>query len=181
LLALRRVGASAWDVEQFEQILFPELIALAATSATDEEIAHIRELAEQYIAIITDHHTRWQHQDPPAAELERLMTAYRQVMQAIFAATHNRLVQQLAQPLLQLRYLRHWSDLEETPSGPEEIVAVESRYIRRLIEAVAGRNPAKARKIISSLMTLPPEAIEAMRETPVGEITVIPVPLPDRR
>jgi len=181
LLALRRVGASAWDVEQFEQILFPELIALAATSATEEEIAHIQDLAEQYIAIITDHHTRWRHQDPPATELERLMAPYRQVMQAIFAATHNRLIQQLAQPLLQLRYLRNWSDSEDIPSGPEEIVAVESRYIRRLIEAIAGRNPVKARKIISHLMALPPEAIEAMRETPVGEITVIPIPLPDRR
>jgi len=39
LLALRRVGASAWDVEQFEQILFPEVIALAAGSASDERRA----------------------------------------------------------------------------------------------------------------------------------------------
>jgi hypothetical protein len=30
-------------------------------------------------------------------------------------------------------------------------------------------------------MELPPEAIEAMRETPVGEIAIIPIPLPDRR
>jgi GntR family transcriptional repressor for pyruvate dehydrogenase complex len=178
LLALRRVGASAWDVEQFEQILFPELIALAATSATETEISHIQQLAEQYIAAITDHHTQWWQQDPPAIELERLTAAYRQFMQAIFAASHNRLIQQLAQPLLQLRNLRNWADSEEISLDSEEIVAVETRYIRRLIEAIAGRNPVTARKIISRLMELPPEAIEAMRQTPVGEITIIPIPLP---
>ena len=38
LLALRRAGATVWDVEQFEQIIFPEVVALAATTASDEEI-----------------------------------------------------------------------------------------------------------------------------------------------
>jgi GntR family transcriptional repressor for pyruvate dehydrogenase complex len=178
LLALRRVGATAWDVEQFEQILFPELIALTAGSATDADIGHIRELAEQYLAVIADHHAQWWGQEPPITELERLTAAYRQLMQAIFAATHNRLVQQLAGPLLQLRHLRHWADSEEVYPGPEEVVAVESRYIRRLIVAIAGRDPAAARKIVGRLLTLPPEAIEAMQQTPVGEITIIPIPLP---
>jgi DNA-binding FadR family transcriptional regulator len=180
LLALRRVGATAWDVEQFEQILFPELIALAATGATAEEIDQIQALAENYIEIIADHHTRWWRQDPPAAELERMSEGFRQLMQAIFAATHNRLVQQLARPLLQLRNLRHWADSEEIYPNPEEAVAVEAGYIRRVIEAIAGRNPATARQIISRLMELPPEAVEAMQQTPVGEITAIPIPLPRR-
>jgi DNA-binding FadR family transcriptional regulator len=180
LLALRRIGATAWDVEQFEQILFPELIALAATSATAEEIEDIRALAEQYIEIIADHHIRWWQQNPPVAELERLSGGFRQLMQAIFVATHNRLVQQLARPLLQLRNLRHWADSEDFYPDPEEVVAVETGYIRRVIEAIAGRDPVAARKTINRLMELPPEAIGAMQQTPVGEITVIPIPLPRR-
>ena len=178
LLALRRAGASAWDVEQFEQILFPELVALAAASATAADIAHIQDLADQYLADIADHHVRWGRQGPPAAELERLMAGYRRFMQAIFAATHNRLVQQLARPLLQLRHLRHWADPSEKAVDPQEIVAAEGRYVRRLIEAIAGGEPATARKIVNRLLALPPEAIEAMQQTPVGEITIIPVPLP---
>ncbi len=176
LLALRRVEASAWDVEQFEQILFPELIALAATSASDEEIANIRQLAEAYIEVITGYQAKWWRKDPPATELEWLRTAYRQVMGAIFAATHNRVVQQLAQPLLNLRNLRTWADAEE--SSPETIVAAETTYIRQLIEAIASRDPVQARAIVTHLMELPPEAIAAMRQTPVGEIANIPIPLP---
>lgn len=180
LLALRRVGATAWDVEQFEQILFPELIALAAASATETDIAHIEDLAGQYLAEMADHHARWGRQEPSPAELERLMAAYRRLMQAIFAATHNRLVEQLARPLLRLRYLRRWADPEEKRPDPQEIVAVEGRYIRRLIQAIAGGEPAAARKIVSRLLALPPAAIEAMQQTPVGEITIIPIPLPRR-
>ena len=39
LLALRRAGVTVWDVEQFEQVVLPEVVALAATTATAEEIA----------------------------------------------------------------------------------------------------------------------------------------------
>lgn len=176
LLALRRVGASAWDVEQFEQILFPEVIALAASSATDKEIAYIQQLAEEYIEVITDHHAKWWRKKTPPAELARLMATYQQVMRAIFAATHNRVIQQLAQPLLNLRNLRSWAEAEETTL--ETMVAVETNYIHQLIKAIASRDPAQARTILIRLMELPPEAIEAMRQTPVGEISVIPIPLP---
>ena len=37
LLALRRAGATAWDVERFEQMVLPEVQAEAARQATDEK------------------------------------------------------------------------------------------------------------------------------------------------
>ncbi len=40
LLALRRAGASAWDVERFEQMVLPEVQAEAARQATDADLAH---------------------------------------------------------------------------------------------------------------------------------------------
>ncbi len=58
LIALRRSGASAWDVEHFQQIMIPELIALASTTATDEEIAEIRENIQAYRQVIIEFHTR---------------------------------------------------------------------------------------------------------------------------
>jgi DNA-binding FadR family transcriptional regulator len=179
LLALRRVGATAWDVEQFEQLLFPEIFALAATSASGAEIANIQQLAEAYIRVIVEHHHRWRGQDPPARALEGLVAAYRQVMQAICDASHNRLMQQLAQPLLSLRNLRTWADVEG--DSPETIITLETNFIRQLIAAIAGRDPAQARAVVKRMMELPPEAIAAMRQTPVGEITIIPVPLPKLR
>ena len=177
LLALRRSGATAWDVEQFEQILFPEIIALAATSATHEEIANIRMLAEEYLQLMADYQAIWWGQAAPATELERLMASYQRVMRAIFAASHNKVAHQLAQPLLRLRNLRDWAESED--NTPETMVALESGFIHRLIEAIAGRDPVQARASITRLMKLPPEAVEAMRQTPVGEISIIPIPLPN--
>ena len=45
LLALRRSDASVWDVEQFEQMVFPEVCALASVAASDADLAKIRSLA----------------------------------------------------------------------------------------------------------------------------------------
>ena len=110
LLALRRVGATAWDVEQFEQTILPEVAALAATSASDEEIAQIRRLSEEYLKIVADHQAKWWGKDAPPAGLEQLTAAFRGVMGAIFAATHNQVFHQLAGPHLNLRNLRTWAE-----------------------------------------------------------------------
>jgi len=179
LLALRRVGATAWDVEQFEQIILPEVAALAATSASDEEIAQIRRLSEEYLKIVADHQAKWWGKDTPPAELERLTAAFRGVIGAIFAATHNQVFHQLAGPLLNLRNLRTWAETEE--NTPDTIIAVETDFIRQMIDAIASRDPTQARFTVAYLMELPPGAIQAMRQTPVGEIAVIPIPLPTRR
>ncbi len=93
-------------------------------------------------------------------------------------STRRSFFQQLAQPLLNLRNLRHWAETEE--DTPETMVAIETNYLRQLIAAIAGKDPAQARTTVARLMELPPEAIEAMRQTPVGEISVIPIPLPKR-
>jgi DNA-binding FadR family transcriptional regulator len=176
LLALRRAGATAWDVEQFEQVLFPEVIALAASSATDEEIAEIRLLANEYIRSVSDHHQKWWHKDTPPAELSRFRGSFFKMQKAIFAATHNQVIAQLARPLFNLRNLRNWADSEL--DTPEAYTAMERYFVMGWVEAIAGRDPAKARQDTKNLMALPSEAIQAMRRTPVGEVAVIPVPPP---
>jgi DNA-binding FadR family transcriptional regulator len=175
-LALRRMGASVWDVEQFQQVLLPEIAALAATAASEQEIAAIHDQAEAQIADIAAFHARWWQEEPPPEELIRLQAAYRELMSAIFAASHNRLVQQLARPLLNLRSLRTWAEAEG--DSPQTMAAVEASYLRRLVAAIAGRDPDRARQTVARLVALPAEAVEAMRRTPVGEMPTIPVPLP---
>ena len=174
LLALRRVGATAWDVEKFDEILFPEAVALAAEFASDEEIAEIRKLADATIQIIGDFHKKWFRKKAPEAELNRYRDVFFKVLEAIYAATHNHVFRQLARPLFKLRSLRDWAEPEA--SSPETFAMLESNHIQGLVEAIASRDPAKARQIVKRLMELPPEAIETMHRTPVGETTVIPVP-----
>ena len=125
LLALQRTGATAWDVEQFDQIIFPEVVALAAKAATDEEIAKIRQLTENCMAVFRQHQTKWwQKDDVPETELEKIRVAYQDIRQAIFEATHNRVLQQLAQPLSRLRSLREWRDSEDDTLA--ELIKTES-------------------------------------------------------
>ncbi len=175
-MALKRINATAWDVEQFEQIVFPEVVPLAAANASDEEMANIRQLAKEHIELVTNFHRKWWKEVPPPAEQKQLMADYRQLMPAVFSATHNLLFQQLAPPLVSLRNLRHWADVED--EVPDDVIAIDTGYTRQLVEALTGRDPVQARLTVQRLMKLPPKAITAMQQTPVGEIAEIPIPLP---
>ncbi|MCB8983037.1 MAG: FadR family transcriptional regulator [Ardenticatenaceae bacterium] len=172
LLALRRAGATAWDVEQFEQIVYPELFALAASEATDEELAHIGTLADAYLAHreeqVTEH---WGEDSLPPAAGALLMADYRAFVEAIFAATHNKLLQLLARPLVSLRSSRNWEAPEQTLA---EALAEEAGYIQTILNILFSRDPEMARAQMREVLALPPEAVAAMRQTPVGQESRIP-------
>jgi DNA-binding FadR family transcriptional regulator len=177
LLALRRAGATAWDVEQFEQVIFPEVLALAAASAAAEEVVEIRCLAATYLDAFAQHQSRWWQKEPLAYELEALRAAYRAFIQAIFSATHNQVFNQLAGPLSKLRNFRHWAESES--ETPETIYQVESNFMHQLVAAITGGDLAQARATATRLFHLPPPVIEAMRHTPVGQVSVIPISIKD--
>ena len=171
LLALRREGASVWDVEHFEQIIYPEVFALVASEATDAELEDLRTAAEDYLSTVrVIHEANVVDDELPPEERERLLRSYQQLMQRIFAATHNHVLKLLAGPLLRLRNVRSWQDDEATP---ENVIEKEEGYIHIAIEAMSSRDPEKARQTMINLMQLPKEAEEAMRKTPVGEIPEI--------
>ncbi len=173
LLALRRAGATVWDVEQFEQIVFPEVVALAAATASDAEIGALRRLAAECLEVFGRLTRQWGDEPAvPEAELEPLRAAYRELIQAIFAATHNHVFRQLAGPLSGLRNLRSWRG--DGDFDPEAAIKTESEFLNQYVEAIAMRDPARARATVARLMRLPEGAIEVMRRTPVGAIPVIP-------
>jgi len=180
LLALRRSDASVWDVEQFEQMVFPGVCALASTAASDGELAIIKSLGSDYIELFTNMTTAyWQSErTAPAAELDAMRTSFVAFIRAIFEATHNKLWQLLAQPILHLRSTRNWDvpDIEV-----ETAIAFEKQFVETLTKAVASRDPALAQKIVTQLMVLPLEAKEAMRKTPIGEIPYISISMPRKR
>jgi len=176
LLALRRAGATAWDVEQFEQLLLPEAVALAATAATDEDLDRLRAAVDAYAAQFADYQARWARGQATPGEREHLREGSWSVMLAVLDATHNEVLRQLGPALLRLRALRNWVAEDEEPAGAAEAATrAETAYLQAVLQAVTRRDPEGARATMRNLLRLPPEAIDAMRRTPAGETPVIPV------
>jgi len=175
LLALRRAGATAWDVERFEQMVLPEVQAEAARLATDEEVAEIARLAEGYHAVFAAvTRDSWPKGTLSPAQRQQVMDAFRALYTAIFAASHNAVWALLAEPLLRLRALRSWQTGE---MSVDDFIAHERREIDARIAAIIARDPVRAYETARLLMALPMEAEGAMRAAPVGEILNIPLPL----
>ena len=166
LLALRRAGATAWDVEQFEELLLPQVIALAASAATNEEIDAIRAHVDAYVTEFERLTVETMNDGTPPEGWDALLGDFLEMMKAVFAATHNRVLEQLAAPLLSLRRHREW---EETLT-PEESARLEAAYLHNLVDAIASRDPEAAAQRVRRGMALPTEAVDAMKATPIGEI-----------
>ncbi len=175
LLTLQRTKATVWDVEHFEQIIFPEVVALATQQATDEEVLHIQHLTDNCISEYRDYLTRWWQQkgNIPETNTEQMRLPYQKLQEAIFTATHNRVFQQLALPLIRLRNLRHWRDSKDDTL--EELIQREADALNVVLAALKSRDPGQARATVAALMQLPPEAVTAMQQTPVGEIPQISI------
>jgi len=179
LVALRRAGATVWDVEAFEQMIFPEVAALAAAEIKEAELNEMRDLAASYIAT---HRKVWQPSEtggeyPTPAEQESSRQAYLRFMASIFTATHNAVLQLLAMPLLKLHSVRNWDAGGEETMSYDEAIAIEQAFLEKIIETLATHDPDYVRTTLRQMMKLPPEAETAMRKTAVGETPIIPIPL----
>jgi GntR family transcriptional repressor for pyruvate dehydrogenase complex len=174
LLALQRRKATVWDVEHFELLLFPQVVSLAAVEATDEELDKIRALTTSYLNTYDETLEKWS-QESTLAEAEQeelrntLRSSYRLLIESIFDATHNMVLQILANPLLKLRNLRDW----QTDETPVDLKESERAYFQTILEAIESRDPELARDMTTRMMQLPEKAIEAMQRSPVGEIPQI--------
>lgn len=178
-LALRRQGATVWDVERFEAMILPEVIAEAAREATDEEVAAIRRLAAEYHKIFAEVSRRnWGRARLPDGDREQVLAAFRAVYRAIFAATHNAVLRLLAEPVLRLRALRSWQEGDMTV---EDFIAHERRLFDARVDAIAGRDPDQARKLVRDSIRVPSEVEMTLRAvmtaTPIGETVEIPLPI----
>lgn len=167
LLALRREGATVWDVEQFQQMILPEVYALAAVEATVEERQRVAETAQAYL----DYYAQTLKMPEGEQEAEthaRIRSLFAAFMTAVFDATHNKLWRLLAAPLLSLRNVRYWEETEH--DTPESKLARESAAIQAIAMAVVDGDPAAARQVVRQVTDLPEEAIVAMRHTRVGDV-----------
>ncbi len=173
LLSLRRLSATAWDVEEFEQILLPDVAALAATSATENDLVVIQERLGLYLAYHEEHARQWRKapiDEVPQLELDKMAEQYMALLQAIFDSTHNKVLMLLARPLNLLHGMRYWEGSDITTEG---IIANERRIVGNVVDAIMAGDADRARDAVEAIQQLPDEAVAAMRGTPVGEMTQI--------
>lgn len=166
LLALQRCGASAWDVEEFEHLLYPLVARLAAERRTPEQAAALERRYREYLDAVRD-------QDDTSTIVER----FRDVLRIAFEASGNHVLAQLADPIVGLRAIRVWQS--ESEMSPEQIAELEDLYAGSVFRAIREGRPDEAEEAARRLSLLPQEAVEAMKKTPVG--TPIEIPLDLRR
>ena len=169
LLSLRRAGATAWDLEEFEQLLFPAAAALVCSHATEEEIAAIRELAERHLAVC-EVRIDADESGSDAPSDEHLERPFARILQEIYAATHNEVVRQIGEQLASLRRHREWVGF-----SARDGLQMDREFLDELLSILETRNPAQAKKRVERLMKLPVEAVEAMKRTPIGDVPRIDI------
>lgn len=175
LLALRRESASVWDAEEFFQHFWPEVFALAAERATEEEVARVASCADSYVATFEriGRAEMEDHRETGPAEAATLQESFAEFTAAVVDASHNKLFSLLAAPVQSLRSLRVW---DVSSLSVEEAVALESRGFHDVVEALENHDPVRIREAISQWFALPEAAVEAMKNTPIGETVSIPLP-----
>ena len=175
LLALRREQATVWDAEDFFQHFWPEVFALAAERATDEEVVRVASCVDSYIATFEriGKAEMEDHQESGPEETAALQDVFAEFMASVLDASHNKLFTLLAAPVQKLRSLRTW---DVSSMSVDEAVALESRGFRDVVDALEHHDPARAREAISQWFALPEAAVDAMKNTPIGETVNIPLP-----
>jgi len=164
LLSLRRAGATAWDLEEFEQLLFPAAAALVCAHASEEEIARIRELAQHHLA---ECQARVDAEERGKSDIrdEALERPFARILHSVYAATHNEVVCQIGEQLASLRRHREWVGF-----SARDGLDMDRAFLEELLSILETRDPVQARAQVERLMELPSEAVEAMKQTPIGDV-----------
>jgi len=169
LLSLQRAGATVWDLEEFEQLLFPAVVAMATANATDEELRHIRDAAFAYIDLLQE-----QIDDPESDEI--LEGPFAHILNRVYQLTHNEVVRQIGEQLVALRRSRQWSGIDSKGA-----LEMDKAFLTKFLAILETRDSKKAREQTEQLMRLPAAAIEAMKATPIGQVPKIDASKVDRK
>lgn len=178
LLALRREGASVWDVEELFKVVLPEVCAMAADRASADELSAAETALEGYLETFAAvaRSTVEEERTATSAEEDRIRSAYGSFLTRVFHASHNPVFSLLASPFLAVQTLREW----ETPSArAEELIHLERSALEPVLRAMKARDPDGVRRLVTAWFDLPEEAISAMRRTTVGRVAHIPTSLTD--
>lgn len=173
LSSLRRDNASAWDVEQFEQMFLPQVFAIASEFATEEEIEIVKAKGESYIKIFNQMIAAEKngHSQMIDKKSNESLEKFYDFMLSIFQCTHNKMVSLMGEVLLSMRKWRTISEVEESELQLEK---TEAFFINKFVEAIELKDSSKAAAMISELLRYDDTMIEIMKKTPVGQSPEIP-------
>jgi GntR family transcriptional repressor for pyruvate dehydrogenase complex len=174
LLALRRTGTTVWDVEEFEQILFPQAAAMVASRLGEIDIDTLRRRLKFYEKSIVK-----QVRNHPGENwfVGETREAWFHFVDTFFEMTGNRLMAQLGPALVRIRNVRVFDG--EPDVDPAAVSRREIRNIEKILAAVGTGIPEEAHSVTTKLLNLPEEVETAMKKTPVGEAARIPMDLED--
>jgi len=173
LLALRRDGATAWDLDQFMDRLVIVAVSMATSNATDDEIEEIGRRGETFLEALAASNQA-QDEEALGAAAQRAEQAFDCFYGAILDATHNVVLQHVVAPLLALRRLREW-DLSRVAGEPgiPDLQAMDRRFQEAILDCLRSRDPSRAATVLHCFFDLPREVIEALKGTPVGDVARI--------
>ncbi len=171
LTSLRRERATAWDVEQFEQIFLPQIFSVATTAATESEILKIKELAEKYLKL-------YKKSLDPELTTDKIVSqsssAFSSFMKSILESTHNKLIILLGEVLSNLRKFRDVSIPDESIEEVKKLLTLETSFITCYLKALECRDPVKASQMIKETIHMESTVISILKQTPVGTSPQIP-------
>lgn len=172
LLALRRDRATVWDVEEFERLIFPEAAAMIARRLNEVNIGLLRKRLEEYGLAIEGQVRKNPKGNWYTGTAREAWFAF---TDTFFKMSGNKLIAQLGPAIARIRNARSFEGDQDTDA--KRVSRQETRAIERVLKAVESGNPDRARSITLRLLSLPPEAVEVMRQTVVGEVPQIPLDL----
>ncbi len=171
LLATRRSGGSAWDVEQIEKILLPEAAGLVASRIHEVDFSGLRSLLEKYRLALDAANV-----SGPGSDFEEITgDALNTFMTAFYEASGNRLLAYMGPAISGIRKSRHFDD----PPGTQLVVDTEAEIaiFTRIIESAETGNPVLAKKTVADAIQVPDTVVESLKNTPAGEVPRIPMTL----
>lgn len=172
LLALRRNGATVWDVEEFERLIFPETAAMIAGRPGKVNFGLLRKRLDDYGLAI-----KAQVKKNPGGNwfTGGAREAWFLFADTMFEMTGNKVMAQLGPAIARIRNARSFEG--EQDRDPELVSRRETDAIASVLSAVESGNPDRARSVTSKLLNLPAKAVDAMKQTVVGEVPQIPMDL----
>ncbi len=158
---LRREGASTWEMQEYEQFILPEVFAQAAANCTEEQKTEIEKRGQAYIDFILT------GKDDVSLQKELFL----KFMEIIFLATNNKVLGLMGQNQQLLREMRNISDDE---GYEQELLSLEEKSVRLMVEAVKSGDSNYARELVSKIFRVGPKIEKIMRAVPLGQIVSIP-------
>jgi len=158
---LRRKGTSLWEMQEYEQLLMPEVFARAAESCTDKQKSEIEQRGQSYIDFIRA------GKDNAAIQKELFLG----FIKVVFEAGNNRVFSLMGQIQQFLRELR---TISEDDGFEEQLTTLEEKSIRIMIEAVNSGDKVFAKKHVANVFRVGPDIEKIMRTVPMGQMVSIP-------